>query len=171
MMLGPEQMASEFRLAKVEDHQTILVQRTLRSGQSIFYAGNVIVLGDVNPGAEIVATGDVIVIGKLKGTVHAGAGGNEGAIVVAFRFEPTQLRIAGHVAQPAEETLPPGKPGLARIVDGAVVIEAFSLTGERKGPPSVLRTLPNAPVVESKARHTGAGAKRRNRGAVSEKAR
>lgn len=169
MTLGPEQMASEFRLAKVEDHQTILVQRTLRSGQSIFYAGNVIVLGDVNPGAEIVATGDVIVIGKMKGTVHAGAGGNEGAMVVAFRFEPTQLRIAGHVARPAEETLPPGKPGLARIVDGAVVIEAFSLTGDRKGPPSVLQTLPNAPGMESKARHTGA--KRRNRGAVSDKAR
>lgn len=171
MILGPEQMASEFRLAKIEDHRTILVQRTLRSGQSIFYAGNVIVLGDVNPGAEIVAAGDVIVIGKLKGTVHAGAGGNEGAMAVAFRFEPTQLRIAGRVAQLAEETLPPGKPGLARIVDGAVVVEAFSLTGERKGAPGVLQASPNAPAAESKARHTGGGSRAAKPGALLEKTR
>ncbi|RDV82929.1 septum site-determining protein MinC [Ammonifex thiophilus] len=107
------------------ERKTILIERTLRSGQSLFYDGNVVILGDVNPGAEVTATGDVIVIGTLRGTVHAGAGGDEGALVVAFRLEPTQLRIANHVSRPPEGMTPSGQPEVARIKDGMVIIEAL----------------------------------------------
>jgi len=118
------------------DENTILVQRTLRSGQSIRYGGNVVILGDVNPGAEVTATGNVIVMGALRGVVHAGASGDEKAVVMAFRLQPTQLRIANHITRPPDnEKVDPGLPELARIRDGVVTIEAFQTGGERQGKP------------------------------------
>ncbi|MGQ9511862.1 septum site-determining protein MinC [Thermodesulfitimonas sp.] len=107
------------------EKQTILILRTLRSGQSIFYPGNVVIIGDVNPGAQVTATGDVIVVGALRGMVHAGAGGDEGAMVVAFRLEPTQLRIANHISRPPEGMTPARQPEVARIKNGVVTIEAY----------------------------------------------
>jgi septum site-determining protein MinC len=74
------------------------IQRTVRSGTRIEYPGNIIVVGDVNPGAEIIAGGSVVVWGHLRGVVHAGADGNGGAVVCALDLSPTQLRIAGEVA-------------------------------------------------------------------------
>lgn len=115
------------------DENTILVQRTLRSGQSVRHDGNVVVLGDVNPGAEVTATGNVIVMGALRGVVHAGAGGDENAVVMAFRLQPTQLRIANHITRPPDnETLDVDQPEVARIRDGVVTIEAFQTAGERQ---------------------------------------
>lgn len=116
------------------DENTILVQRTLRSGQSIRYNGNVVVLGDVNPGAEVAATGNIIVMGALRGVVHAGAGGDEKAVVLAFRLQPTQLRIANHITRPPDnETVDTDHPEMARIRDGVVTIEYFQTGGERPG--------------------------------------
>lgn len=116
------------------DENTILVQRTLRSGQSIRYNGNVVVLGDVNPGAEVAATGNVIVMGALRGVVHAGAGGDENSVVMAFRLQPTQLRIANHITRPPDnETVDTDHPEMARIRGGVVTIEAFQTGGERQG--------------------------------------
>lgn len=115
------------------DDNTVLVQRTLRSGQSIYYDGNVVIVGDINPGGEVVATGNVVVMGYLRGVVHAGADGNEKAAVYAFRMRPTQLRIAGHITRaPDEEDAGPIVPEIARIKDGTVVIEAFLTTTERQ---------------------------------------
>ncbi|MEW6182409.1 MAG: septum site-determining protein MinC [Bacillota bacterium] len=125
-------MLAESRVVRAEEYQTVLVQRTLRSGQSVYYPGNVVVLGDVNPGAQVAATGDVIVIGALRGTVHAGAGGNEKAMVIAFRFEPTQLRIAGHISRPPEGMVSAGQPEVARIKEGVVTIDPFLTAGERQ---------------------------------------
>ncbi|AEG14040.1 Septum formation inhibitor MinC [Desulfofundulus kuznetsovii DSM 6115] len=114
------------------DDNTILIQRTLRSGQKIHYDGNIVIIGDVNPGAEVVATGNIIVMGAVRGVVHAGAGGNERAMVLAFRLEPTQLRIAGHITRPPDEqSLKPEQPEVARIKNGVVTIEIFN--GERHG--------------------------------------
>lgn len=116
------------------DENTILVQRTLRSGQSIRYNGNIVVLGDVNPGAEVVATGNVIVMGALRGVVHAGAGGDENAVVMAFRLQPTQLRIANHITRPPDnETVETDHPEMARIRGGVVTIEVFQTGSERQG--------------------------------------
>ncbi|MBI4770229.1 MAG: septum site-determining protein MinC, partial [Chloroflexi bacterium] len=58
--------------------EAVLVRRTLRSGRSVRHPGHVVIIGDVNPGAEIVAGGDIVVWGRLRGVVQAGAGGDEG---------------------------------------------------------------------------------------------
>ncbi|MBO8128589.1 MAG: septum site-determining protein MinC [Peptococcaceae bacterium] len=114
------------------DLETILVQRTLRSGQSVSYDGNVVILGDVNPGAQVTATGDVIVMGVMRGIVHAGAGGNDSAVVIAFRLRPTQLRIANHISRPPDDdNVDPEQAEIARVRDGVITIEAFPPGGER----------------------------------------
>lgn len=109
------------------DENTIMVQRTLRSGQSVFYDGNVVILGDVNPGAEVIATGDVIVMGSLRGVVHAGAGGDVQAVVVAFKLLPTQLRIANHITRAPDdaEVTPSLSAEIASLKNGVVTIENF----------------------------------------------
>lgn len=105
---------------------TVLVKRTLRSGQRVHFAGNVVVLGDVNPGAEIVAAGDIVVMGTLRGVAHAGATGGEDAIVAAFRLQPTQLRVASYIGRsPDGASAHASVPELARVRDGALVVERF----------------------------------------------
>ncbi len=107
--------------------ETLLVRRTLRSGQRIASRGNVVVLGDVNAGAEVVAGGDIVVLGALRGLAHAGTPGNRGAVVVALRFMPTQLRIADFIARPPEgDHKTPRSPEIARIREDGIVIEAYS---------------------------------------------
>ncbi len=102
--------------------------RTLRSGQTIRYAGHVVVMGDVNPGAEIIATGDVLVWGKLRGVVHAGASGNDHAVVCALLLVPTQLRIGNYIARaPDEHKSPTRGPETARVRDGHILIEAWNV--------------------------------------------
>lgn len=76
---------------------------TVRSGQLVRYEGNLVVLGDVNPGGEVVACGNVIVMGTLKGMVHAGADGNRDAIVVALNLQPMQLRISDVITRSPDE--------------------------------------------------------------------
>ncbi|MEW6726741.1 septum site-determining protein MinC [Desulforudis sp. 1088] len=119
----------------MHEPNTILIQRTLRSGQSVCYNGNVVILGDVNPGAEVTAAGNVVVMGILRGTIHAGATGDDTAVVIAFRLQPTQLRIANHIARSPDEDFvaDPGHPEIARVKDGVVTIEAFPPGGERQG--------------------------------------
>ncbi len=110
----------------VSEEQTIMVQRTIRSGQRVFYPGNVVVLGDVNPGGEIVAGGNIIVMGAFRGVAHAGAMGDKKAIVAALRLEPSQLRIAGYITRAPEgdfSTL--RQPEIARVQDGVVIIEQY----------------------------------------------
>jgi len=117
---------------KIPDNETILVQRTIRSGQTVHYSGHIVILGDVNPGAEIIAGGNIMVLGCLRGIAHAGALGNQSTVVAAFRLEPTQLRIANHITRaPDGETWQPQQPEVARIKNGVVVIEKLQSMGER----------------------------------------
>lgn len=104
--------------------QGVMFRRTLRSGRTIHSEGHVVVYGDVNPGAKIIAGGDIIIWGRLRGTVHAGANGDESAIICALDMSPNQLRIAGFIA-----TSPPGKrrkifPEVALIRDNQIIVEA-----------------------------------------------
>jgi septum site-determining protein MinC len=101
--------------------EAIVLERTLRSGQSIEHSGHVIIIGDVNPGAEIVADGHVLIWGRLRGTVHAGARGDEQAIVCALDMSPTQLRIAGHITRSPEERRHNPVPEIAVVRDGQIV--------------------------------------------------
>ena len=104
--------------------QAVLVRRTLRSGVSLQHHGHVVVIGDVNPGGEIIAGGDVVVWGRLRGVVHAGAEGDEGAVVCALDLSPTQLRIAGQIALTPKRRGRP-LPEMARLKDGQVVAEPW----------------------------------------------
>jgi len=102
----------------------ILIQRTIRFGFKVAYQGHVVVIGDVNPGAEIVATGSVIIWGHMRGTVHAGAEGFEGAIVCALDLSPTQLRIASIIATTPQDQAE-SKPEIASIVQGQIITEPW----------------------------------------------
>jgi septum site-determining protein MinC len=82
----------------------VIVRMTCRSGMRIESNADCIILGDVNPGAEVLAAGDVIVFGRLRGTAHAGNRGNRAARIWASSIEPNQIRIADLVAVPPRET-------------------------------------------------------------------
>lgn len=116
----------------IPDTKTILIQRTLRSGQTVRYPGHVVIMGDVNPGAEVIAGGNIVVLGYLRGIAHAGAGGNQQAIVAAFKLEPTQLRIDNHITRaPDGQKWLPKQPEIASIKNGVVVIEDYHSSGDK----------------------------------------
>lgn len=104
----------------------ILIQRTLRSGYRVSSHGHVVVIGDVNPGAEIIADGNVVVWGRLRGSVHAGAQGNEGSVVCALEMNPTKLRIANVFYSPSPKKKTKGAE-LARIVKNEIIAELWNL--------------------------------------------
>jgi septum site-determining protein MinC len=124
--------ADEEAAAAGEDEwpQAVFVARTLRSGQGVRSPGHVVVVGDVNPGAEIVAGGHVIVWGRLRGVVHAGAAGDESASVAALDLAPTQLRIAGHIAV-SPKRRGAVRPEIALIREGHLVAEPWEGEGRR----------------------------------------
>jgi len=105
---------------ELDGEEAVFLQRTLRSGHKISYHGHIVVLGDVNPGAELIAGGNIIVYGRLRGVVHAGAGGDPEAVVCALDLSPTQLRIADTIS-----VSPPRKgktrPEIAYLEDGQVL--------------------------------------------------
>ena len=75
----------------------------VRSGQTLHFAGDVLYVGDVNPGGTITCTGSIYVMGSVKGVIHAGFDGNQDAIIAAAHLKPTQLRIAGVISRPPDE--------------------------------------------------------------------
>ncbi len=103
----------------------IILKETVRSGRSIFHEGDVVVLGDVNPGAEIIAAGDVIVWGRLRGLVHAGALGDDSARICALELTPTQLRIADQIAISPDQRPQNPVPEQAAIRQGQIVAEPW----------------------------------------------
>jgi len=109
----PEE-ARQFSVEDLGEETALFLNRTLRSGTRIEFAGHVLVLGDVNPGAEVVAEGSVFVWGRLRGMVHAGSKGNKKAIIGALDLSPTQLRIAEEVAAALNPQQNP-KPEIVRI--------------------------------------------------------
>ena len=104
---------------------TLLLQETIRSGRSIYHEGHVVIIGDVNPGAEIVAGGNVMVWGRLRGLVHAGALGDKTAVICALHFAPTQLRIADQIAISPDDKRVNPTPEQAAIQDGQIIVEGW----------------------------------------------
>jgi len=97
----------------------------VRSGQAIHHHSSVVILGDVNPGAEIVAGGDIIVWGVLRGMVHAGYPDNEQALVCSLQLSPVQLRIAHLLSRPPEGFEAQPRPEVATIRQVQIVVEAW----------------------------------------------
>lgn len=99
----------------------LLVRRRVRSGQVLRHPGHIVVIGDVNPGAQLIAGGDIIVWGRLHGTAHAGALGDESAVVCALEMSPVIVRIADatRTARPGErrQRRKASSAEMARLVD------------------------------------------------------
>jgi septum site-determining protein MinC len=106
--------------------ETVIVARTVRSGGRIESTGSVVVLGDVNAGAEIIANDDIIVVGTLRGLAHAGAGGNEKAVVWAERILSPQLRIGSAVAQAGDDSQQAKGPEVAHLKDGVILLRPWN---------------------------------------------
>jgi len=110
-------------------NNALYLPQTIRSGQRIVHDGHLIIGGDVNAGAEVIAIGDIVVAGTLRGLAHAGSGGDENARIFAGCMRPHQLRIAAEIARSPEESKAaanaPRRPEVARIENGA--IQVFSV--------------------------------------------
>lgn len=110
-----------------KETRALILRRTLRSGQKIVYKGAVVILGDVNPGAEISAGGDIIVLGKLRGVAHAGARGDEKVSVSALSLEPSQLRIGQVLSRAPDDKQGGGKgPEWARVQEGRIIVSPLN---------------------------------------------
>lgn len=125
---APERTISTLETS-VSGDQAVLVRRTLRSGYSLSHPGHIVIIGDVNPGAEIIAGGDVVVWGRLRGMVHAGAEGNQESVVCALDLSPTQLRIAGQIA-PLPNWRGKPQPQVARLQNGEIQAELWNPKGK-----------------------------------------
>ena len=108
---------------------TLYLNQTLRSGQTVTYGGNILIIGDAHPGSEIVAEGDITVWGILGGIAHAGCKGNISSKVRALKLNAIQLRIAGLYARrndtlnvPYVQKTNEFTPEEAQIEDGKIVI-------------------------------------------------
>ncbi|MBC5810566.1 MAG: hypothetical protein GIW95_06905 [Candidatus Eremiobacteraeota bacterium] len=108
---------------------TLYHRGTLRGGQALQQLGNIVVIGDVNPGAELTASGDILVFGALRGTAHAGAQGDTTARVFALELAPTQLRIATLIAADAE--LHAREPEVAYVESDRIAIGPAQRAGAR----------------------------------------
>ncbi len=107
------------------DAKSIVVNQTVRNGMRIECEGDVIVVGDVNAGAEIIAGGSVAIFGRLRGLVHAGAKGRTDVMVVANSLQANQIRIAGKIAVlPAKRQV--DYTETAKLIDDRIVITALN---------------------------------------------
>jgi len=106
-----------------EDMATKFFRKTLRSGQKIVFSGSIVIMGDVNPGAEIFAEGNIIVLGALRGLAHAGYTGDKKTFIVALDMKPTQLRIADAIARGEDEKNEELYAKMAYIDSGSIYIE------------------------------------------------
>jgi len=97
---SPKRISSSVRRKKSE---TLVIRSSIRSGQRIEHNGDVMVIGQVNDGAEIIAEGNISVMGKLKGLVHAGYNSDENRAIVALSFEAKQVRLGTRVSTITEE--------------------------------------------------------------------
>lgn len=109
----------------VYEGKTKFIRKTVRGGECINYQGNIVIIGDINSGAEVYAAGNVIVLGRIRGKVNAGTNGNTKAVIAAFLLQPEILKIANVIAMSPDENEKPRYPELAKIKDGAIIVEPY----------------------------------------------
>lgn len=109
----------------VYEGKTKFIRKTVRSGECINYQGNIVIVGDINSGAEVYAAGNVIVLGRIRGKVSAGTNGNIKAVIAAFLLQPELLKIANVIAMSPDDIEKPSYPELARIRDGLIIVEPY----------------------------------------------
>ena len=113
---------------------------TLRSGQVMESSSSLVIIGDVNPGARVIASGNIVVVGELKGNAFAGANGNERSFVAALHMDPMQIRIGSAIGRSSDNkegswTFKPlrrreketaSEPQVARVIEGNIIIEPIT---------------------------------------------
>ena len=103
---------------------SVMINRSVRGGQKINVRGNAVIMGDINPGGEVMASGSIIVMGSCRGLLHAGAEGDTDAFIVTYVLGAQQVRIADHVATvPPELADSPLKT--AMIKDDTIVVTDY----------------------------------------------
>jgi septum site-determining protein MinC len=117
----PDQIITKPALA-----DPLYLQMTIRSGVEIRHPGTIVIMGDVNPGGEVIAAGDIIIWGRLRGIAHAGSQGNNDCLIMALQMNPTQLRIAGYVARSPEQQPTQPEPEVAYVVPEGIRITRAS---------------------------------------------
>lgn len=115
------QVVPEKKTEQVQE--MVVVNRTLRGGQEIRTDSSVLVCGNVNPGAQIIAGGSIDIRGTCRGLVHAGASGDQNAFIIADHLMPTQIRIASLIARSPDHMEMTERAERASIKDGQIVIE------------------------------------------------
>ena len=109
----------------VNEGKTKFIRKTVRGGECIDYSGNIVIIGDINSGAEVYASGNVIVLGRIKGKVSAGTNGNTKAVIAAFLLQPEILKIANVIAMSPDDIEKPSYPELAKIKNGSIIVEPY----------------------------------------------
>ncbi len=110
-------------LEEVSTSETKFHRGSLRSGQKIEEEKSIVILGDVNSGAEVIAADNIVVLGTLRGLAHAGAKGNKQAIIAAGRLDTVQMRIANIVKEFNRDEEPYRKLAYAYVEDDKIIIE------------------------------------------------
>ena len=109
---------------EIATSETKFHKGSLRSGQRIEFEGSLVIIGDVNPGAEVVAGENIVILGNLRGLAHAGAKGNRDAIIEAASINTTQIRIADIIKEIERENKEDGESEtITRINTSAFVNE------------------------------------------------
>ena len=108
---------------ELKPQEMVVVNKTLRGGQEIRTKSSVLVCGNVNPGAQIIAGGSIDIRGTCRGMVHAGAYGDSTAFIIADHLMPTQIRISNLIARSPDEMEKTDRAERASIKDGQIVIE------------------------------------------------
>ena len=123
-LASSERIGAREEKPQARGERLLIVDRSLRSGQKVEHSGDILILGDVNKDAEVIAVGNIIIMGTLRGIAIAGALGDEDAVVVALKMEPQQIRIGKKIAISEEsERVSPGYPEVAKVEDGMIVLE------------------------------------------------
>jgi len=117
-------------LTSTQSAETLVVAKTVRNGQVIEHPGSIIIVGDVNPGAIIIAGGDISIVGTCRGVVQAGCYGNINATITAQKLMAAQLRIAHFISRAPDDLEEPNCEEIAQIKEGIIVIEPTHIDDE-----------------------------------------
>ncbi len=111
----------------VLENMTSFHKGSIRSGQSLKFKGSIVIIGDINPGGEVIAEGNIIVLGSIKGLVHAGCSGEADCFIIGLNLKPTQLRIADIVTYfPKKDKTPKISPECVFAKNGEIYVEPLA---------------------------------------------
>ncbi|MBO8163826.1 MAG: septum site-determining protein MinC [Brevibacillus sp.] len=125
--IDTEVISKEEAYAELSKTNFLIEARTIRSGQVLEFDGDILILGDVNPGGTVKSTGSIYVMGSLRGVAHAGINGDTGKVIASSSLQPTQLRIAEVISRPGDEWVnAKGVAEFAYLEDGKMLVAKMS---------------------------------------------